>query len=157
MKIPRSVGALLLYLSSTQAYTPNPLDILSIQHSLSSYAVFIDFKNLEALNTVFAPNAVANLPVPGEPLAVGLNQIIQQLNHSIFNQTSQHAISSQVVNVINDTYATSIDYFTATFFGKDELLNQTCVIYGRSDDEWGRNSTDESFLITNKNESYIVS
>ena len=157
MKMKSSIGALLLCLSSAQAYTPDPLDILAIHNSLSSFAVLIDAHNLDALNTIFAPNAVANFPGIGKPLAVGYDQIIGQLNYSTYNQTTHHAISSQVVDVLNETYATSIDYFTAVFFGKDELLNQSCIIYGRSDDVWTRNSTADSFLLTLKNESYIVS
>ncbi|KAL8828894.1 MAG: hypothetical protein Q9191_002325 [Dirinaria sp. TL-2023a] len=88
-----------------------------IRNTLGHYPLAIDGKNFDALNLVFTEDAVANYSAPLNVL-VGLSQIQLVLQKSLAPVLSQHAFSSQVIEIEEGgETAKTVTYFTASQFG----------------------------------------
>ena len=93
-----------------------------IRNTLALYPLAIDGKNLDALHLVFTADAIANYSAPINVL-YGLSQIQSVLRQALAPVMSQHAYSTQVIEVekVSRT-ARSVTYFTASKF---EMGNRT--------------------------------
>lgn len=95
----------------------NPALELQIRNTLSHYPLAIDGKNFPALSLVFTQDVVANYSAPLGVLT-GLASVISTLEASLAPVNTQHALSTQVVEILDgEMEAMTLSYFTATHFG----------------------------------------
>ncbi|KAL4936539.1 hypothetical protein BDV06DRAFT_227812 [Aspergillus oleicola] len=110
----------------------------TIRKTLALYPLAIDGKNFAALESVFAPDAVANYSAPLGVLTP-VSAIQKTLSKSLDCVTTQHSLGTQLVDVIDMYHARSITYYTAAHFGKaEEMKDQVATAHGQYQDEWVR-------------------
>ncbi|OQO09090.1 hypothetical protein B0A48_05981 [Cryoendolithus antarcticus] len=90
-------------------------DYNAIQNTISTYSLAIDSKDFTRLSQVFTPDIVANYSAPLNVIR-GLSQVQAVLQQSLAPVTTQHALSTQVMD-IHDDAANSTTYMTASHFG----------------------------------------
>jgi ketosteroid isomerase-like protein len=114
----------------------NPSDILSIQHTIAQYPIAIDSKDFSKLSAVFTEDAFANYSIAA-PLMYGLPAIESTLQAVLVNQTTQHSLTTQSIDVLNNTHAEATTYVIATQFGKAGTIyqGQLVVVYAYYSDE----------------------
>ncbi|KAJ6474882.1 hypothetical protein C8R45DRAFT_834758, partial [Mycena sanguinolenta] len=108
----------------------------------------IDGKNFTALALVFAADAVANYSAPLgvlTPLAI-IQAVLAKRLEKI---TTQHAMSTQVIEVLSESEAFSVTYYTAMHFGMGVYESEIAVAYGQYQDYWVLQ--DQSWKIQNRN------
>ncbi|KAK6430281.1 hypothetical protein LTR95_013567 [Oleoguttula sp. CCFEE 5521] len=108
-------------------------DYNAIQNTISTYSLALDSKDFGRLAQVFTPDVVANY---SEPLNVltGLAQVQQVLQKSLAPVTTQHALSTQVIDIHGDA-ADSTTYITTSHFGNGLYEGQVLYAYGRYVDQ----------------------
>ena len=106
------------------------LAVIQIQQTLSLFPLAVDDHNYTILNQVFAANATANFATFAEYLQ-GLPAIKKGLRDSLANSTSQHALTTQSIDVFEDRKASAVTYITGTFFGQGPYAGQIFTTYGR--------------------------
>ncbi|KAF7352121.1 SnoaL-like domain-containing protein [Mycena venus] len=157
MRLPALLGVLLgvahtslasINLTSTTPISPFDLPALLsvpshpdlaaselIRTTLGHYPLSIDGKNFGALALVFAADAVANYSAPLDVLTP-LATIQAVLASSLEKVTTQHALGTQVIEVLNEREAFSVTYYTATHFGMGVYEGEIAVAYGQYQDYW---------------------
>lgn len=106
----------------------------SIRNTLNTYPLAIDSKDFPALSSVFLPDAVANYSAP-LGILTGLPTIEHELAGDLAPVTTQHALSTSVIDVSTDGQsANTKTYFTATHFGHGIYNGQIYTAYGRYED-----------------------
>ncbi|KAJ7658977.1 hypothetical protein B0H17DRAFT_1213054 [Mycena rosella] len=123
-----------------------------IRTTLGHYPLIIDGKNFGALALVFAADAVANYSAPLDVLTP-LATIQAVLASSLEKVTTQHALSTQVIEVLSEGEAFSVTYFTATHFGMGVYEGEIAVAYGQYQDYWVLQH--QSWKIQNRNLVYM--
>ncbi|KAJ6459556.1 hypothetical protein C8R45DRAFT_1109426 [Mycena sanguinolenta] len=123
-----------------------------IRTTLGHYPLSIDGKNFEALALVFAPDAVANYSAPLDVLTP-LATIQAALASSLEKVTTQHALSTQVIEILSESEAFSVTYYTATHFGMGLFEGEILVAYGQYQDHWVLR--DQGWKIQNRNLAYM--
>ena len=111
-----------LSLTPQDAQTEN-----QIRNTLAHYPLAIDGKNFAALDLVFTDDAVANYSAPLNVLT-GLTQIESVLQQSLAPVRSQHAYSTQVIEIERAAKtARSVTYFTSSLFGTGNLTGKVSL------------------------------
>lgn len=126
-----------LFISSTAAaqYTPSQAETyIAIRQVLNTYPLAIDSKDFSLLSQVFASDAVANYSAPLNILTP-LTTIATTLEASLAPVTTQHALTTQLINITSATTANSTTYYTASHFGKGIYEGQLVYAYGKYLDE----------------------
>jgi hypothetical protein len=111
------------FILGNSGQSPNPSDILAIKQTLNLYPLAIDGKNFTTgLPTVFTDDAVADY---GPPFGVlrGVHAIIDSLTVNLANWTTQHSLTTQVINILDgEKEAETVTYLVAVHFGKDGTI-----------------------------------
>ncbi|KAJ7213442.1 hypothetical protein GGX14DRAFT_618686 [Mycena pura] len=102
---------------------------------MGHYALSIDGKNFSALDLVFAADAVANYSAPLGVLTP-LATIQAVLASTLEKVTVQHALSTQVIELLSEGEAFSVTYFTSTHFGMGAYEGEMVVAHGQYQDYW---------------------
>ncbi|KAF7357232.1 SnoaL-like domain-containing protein [Mycena sanguinolenta] len=123
-----------------------------IRTTLGHYPLSIDGKNFEALALVFTADAVANYSAPLDVLTP-LATIQAVLASSLEKVTTQHSLGTQVIEVLSESEAFSVTYYTATHFGMGVYEGEIVVAYGQYQDYWVRQH--QSWKIQNRNLVYM--
>jgi ketosteroid isomerase-like protein len=136
--------------------SPNPTDILSIQHTLAQYALLIDSKNFDGLSAVFTDDVYADYSPPLGVLT-GLPAVENSLSFNLANFTTQHSLTTQSINVVSQGNAETITYFIATHFGINDTIYAGDVVsaYGRYEDKL-RVTNDGMWKIYHRHLIYMV-
>ena len=115
----------LLTISSPQSLDSQDADTKNqIRNTMAHYPLAIDGKNFAALDLVFAADAVANYSTPLNVLT-GLPQIEAVLEQALAPVLSQHALSTQVIEIEKGgETAKSVTYFTASQFGMGNMTGK---------------------------------
>jgi hypothetical protein len=124
-----------------------------IRTTLGHYPLSIDGKNFEALALVFAADAVANYSASLNVLTP-LATIQAVLASSLEKVTTQHSLGTQVIEVLSESEAFSVTYFTATHFGMGVYEGEIVVGYGQYQDYWVLQH--QSWKIQHRNLVYMV-
>lgn len=103
--------------------------IVDIQQTLALFPILLDGGRLDELHQVFTRNVTADLGVPGFTNLTGLDMLIASLAH-FRNLSSQHAYTTQYVNLTGINSATATTYFNGFFFGKGNFSGQVFTNYG---------------------------
>jgi ketosteroid isomerase-like protein len=101
----------------------DPSYILSIQHTIAQYPLAIDSKDFSKLSAVFTEDAFANYSTAA-PLMYGLPAIESTLQSVLVNFTTQHSLTTQSIDVLNQGQAEATTYVIATMFGRAGGLYQ---------------------------------
>lgn len=101
----------------------NPIYELQIRNTLAHYPLAIDGKNFSALNLVFVPDVVANYSPP-LGVVTGLHNVMKVLESALEKVTTQHALSTTVVEILDGGRAKTLSYLTATHFGRGIYAGQ---------------------------------
>jgi SnoaL-like domain len=119
-----------------QGQSPNPSDILSIQHTLAQYPLLIDSKNFDGLSAVFTENVYTNYSPPLGVL-IGLPTVIETLRFNLENLTTQHSLTTQSINILGNGHAETVTYLIATHFGINNTIYEGEVLtaYARYEDK----------------------
>lgn len=112
--------------------TPNTYD--AIRNTLNTYPLAIDSKNFSLLSSVFTPDAIANYTAPLGVLT-GLPAIASTLQQSLETVMTQHALSTQVIEMLGHGRANTTTYYTASHFGVGVWEGEVAYAYGRYEDE----------------------
>ncbi|KAK4984295.1 hypothetical protein LTR50_006686 [Elasticomyces elasticus] len=115
--LPLILPLLLLPLPTLSHPHPSLLttDHIAVQQTLSRYALAIDSKDFAALAAVFTADAVADYST-GIGVLRGLGEIEVVLAASLANVSSQHGLTTQLIDVYANATASTTTYFTATHF-----------------------------------------
>ncbi|MCJ1393889.1 hypothetical protein MMC18_006765 [Xylographa bjoerkii] len=110
---------------------------VALQQTLALYPLAIDGKNFSTLSAVFTPNVVANYSAPLNIL-YGLDAVEAALQAALAPVSTQHALSTFSVQCLDleEGTAGTIQYFTASQFGRGEYSGQYAYAYGRYVDGW---------------------
>lgn len=103
--------------------------IVSISQTMNLYSYLVDGGKSSQLGRVFADNATADFSLPGMNVARGLPEIIQHVE-SLSNVTSQHALTTNYIQLLSQTAANASTELVATFFGSDKQLGEIYIAYG---------------------------
>lgn len=106
------------------------LAVVQIQQTLNLFPLAVDSHNYTILDQVFATDATANFATSAGYLQ-GLTAIKDGLRVSLGNTTSQHAFTTQSIDVVGGRKASAVTYLTGTFFGKGSYEGQIFTTYGR--------------------------
>lgn len=129
---------------STNKFNPSPSDVLAIQKTLSLYPICIDGQRFDKLSLIFAADATANYPGFPVPILSSLDSIASALENSLEKVTTQHALTTQVINVkANGKEAESVTYFSVNYFGTGDLEGEMAVTYGQYQDVWRKGKEGE--------------
>ena len=93
-------------------------DTDKIRNTISNYAIALDDKNWALLEEVFTTDCEICYPQPLGTLR-GLQTTKDTLSHTIGHLSTQHALSTQVINVTDKGTATATTYITASHFLDD--------------------------------------
>ena len=126
----------------------------AIRNTLALYPFAIDGKNFDALDKVFAQNAVANYSAPLNVLTP-LSNIKSELAASLECVTTQHLFGTQLIDPISSTVAESVTYYRAAHFGTGQATGQVAYAYGQYQDIWHR-QPDHTWRIGHRNLVYMV-
>ncbi len=121
---------------------------------MSHYPLAVDGKNFQALSLVFASDAVANYSAPLNVLT-RLSIIEAVPPASLAAVTTQHALNTQIIDILSPTAAFSVTYYTPTHFGVGIYYGETVTAYGQYQDVWTR-QPGLSWRISHRNLVYIV-
>ncbi|KAF1984373.1 hypothetical protein K402DRAFT_381074 [Aulographum hederae CBS 113979] len=126
----------------------------SIRSTLSRYALAIDLKDFDSLDSVFTKDIVANY---SEPLNVltGIEEVKTSLEASLAPVTSVHSITTQLIDFHDDDTVSSLTYYTAAQFGTGSLEGELVSAWGRYEDELVR--TLVGWRISKRQLVYMVS
>lgn len=106
----------------------NPIYELQIRNTLAHYPLAIDGKNFSALDLVFAPDVVANYSPP-LGVVTGLENVMKVLESALEKVTSQHALSTTVVEILDGGRAKTLSYLTANQFGTGVYTGQVSWVF----------------------------
>ncbi|KAF6231655.1 hypothetical protein HO173_010187 [Letharia columbiana] len=111
----------------------NPTIENQIRNTLAHYPLAIDGKNFAALDLVFTQHVVANY---SEPLGVltGLPAVVSALESSLSPVGTQHAFSTQVIEILAGEVEART-YYTASHFGQGDYYGQVLYAYGQYQDD----------------------
>lgn len=110
---------------------------LQIRNKISLYAVSLDLKNYEALTRVFTKDTVADYRVPESPGPLhGVSAVQDYVRTALTGQTTQHTISTTLVEFTNPQAPNSTAYLVANYLGQGNLTGQAAYVYGKYEDQW---------------------
>src|SRR5262245_44065486 len=114
----------------------NPSDILAIQHTIAQYPLAVDSKDFSKLSTVFTQDAFANYSFAA-PIMNGLPAIESTLQSVLVNFTTQHSLTTQSIDVVDNGHAHATTYVIATHFGiaGKSFQGQMVVAYAQYQDK----------------------
>lgn len=135
-------------------FVPDPFDYDAIRNTMALYPFCIDGKNFAALSQVFTSDAVANYSAPLNVLTP-LSNIESVLSSSLAKVTTQHALTTQAIDITGVNTAETITYYTASHFGTGSYVGQVAYAYGQYQDYWNRQS-DGSWRISYRNLVYMA-
>ncbi|KAM0797088.1 hypothetical protein BDR22DRAFT_975616 [Usnea florida] len=128
---------------------------LQIRNTLSHYPLAIDGKDFAALSLVFTQDVVANYSAPLGVLN-GLASVMSTLEASLAAVRTQHALSTQVVEILeSEAAARSLTFYTATHFGVGVYYGQVVYAYGQYQDDWVRICCSDEWRIKNRTLVYM--
>ena len=119
----------------------SPSENLEIRNKLSLYALAVDNKQFGLLDNIFTQDIFADYV--GQTYS-GLPAFKAFLNISTANKTTQHAISSTILDdgaiagLGNSQSPNSTAYVVATFLGQGNLTGTSLALYGKYLDSWVR-------------------
>lgn len=108
-------------------------DYIAIKRTLSAYPFAIDSKDFDALANVFTEDVVANYSAPINVLD-GLDAVKSALSASLAPVHTQHALTTQLIDLDGPQTASSKTYFTASHFGQGVYEGELLTAWGRYDD-----------------------
>ncbi|KAI9889415.1 MAG: hypothetical protein M1814_005351 [Vezdaea aestivalis] len=111
-------------------------DSIEIRNQLSRYAIALDAKTFNVLSTIFTPDAVFTFPAPLPPQVTGVQNAQGVLAQSLQGVTTQHSITTTVVDFDSNNAARSTSYLIATYFGAGNLTGKALTYYGTYTDQW---------------------
>lgn len=114
----------------------NPADVLAIKHTLAQYPLLIDSKNFKGLSAVFTDDVYTDYAPPVGVL-IGLPAVVKSLDFNLVNFTTQHSLTTQVIDIVSEGHAETTTYFIATHFGINETIYAGKVVsaYARYEDK----------------------
>ncbi|KAF5856718.1 hypothetical protein ETB97_007001 [Aspergillus alliaceus] len=126
-------------LSNTVNLGLHPQDTTAIQQTLSLYPFIIDSGEWDQLGRVLHPDIWANYS-SYVGILQGIDNVEAALKRALAHVTSQHALSTQVIDVAPDGLtAHSLTYYLATHWGKGKYFGQALWTWATYDDEWIKN------------------
>lgn len=131
----------------------DPVAVEQIRATLALYPLCIDGKDLASLHFVFTEDAVANYSAPLNILTP-LTTIQATLQASLAPVTSQHAYSTQVIELLGPCAARSVTYFRAAQFGMGVYEGQVVYSYGQYRDVLVK--LDEGWRVKERTLAYMV-
>lgn len=115
------------FLALGSGHDQNPSDILAIKNTLAKYAIAIDSKDFDdGLPEVFTNDAIAEYPPPVGVLN-GVHAIIDSLSLNLINFTTQHSLTTQLVEIVGHDEAKAVTYLYANHFGIDGTIYEGLV------------------------------
>ena len=111
--------------------TSSTIAEVEIENTLNLFSYYVDTHNYAMLDLVFSSDAVADFATSAGYIK-GLNSIQQGLEATLGGTASQHALSTYIINVVDDDgmEATAISYLQGTIFGQANLTGQYLITYG---------------------------
>ena len=111
----------------------NPSSIVGVEiaNTLNLFSYYVDTHNYTMLDLVFTSDAVADFATSAGYVK-GLNSIQKGLEAALAGTTSQHSLSTYVINIQDGdmTEATANSYLQGTIFGQGNLTGQYLITYG---------------------------
>ncbi|OCL11105.1 hypothetical protein AOQ84DRAFT_353204 [Glonium stellatum] len=132
---------------------PDTADYIAIRQTLSAYPFAIDSKNFDALTNFFTEDVIANYSTPINVLN-GLNAVKTALSASLASVHTQHALTTQLINIDGPQTASSKTYFTASHFGLGVYEGEILTAWGRYED--GLIKTSEGWRVKTRTLVYMA-
>lgn len=128
-----------------------------IRNKLSLYAIRLDTKQFGLLDEIFTSDVVANYGLPGTVgTYYGLIAVENFLKSNLpLNVVTQHAITTIVIDVRDESTPISVSYVTANYYGQGNLTGQAVAISASYRDQWTKDG--RSWKLKHRTASYVVS
>ena len=91
-------------------------------------------QNFSALANVFTKDAVAVYPAPLNVIT-GATAIAGNLSYGLQFVTTQHGLTTQIIDVFTEYTASATTYYTANHFGMGNFTGQSVTAFGKYTDE----------------------
>ncbi|WPG99314.1 Hypothetical protein R9X50_00212700 [Acrodontium crateriforme] len=113
--------------------SPNPVDYFAIQNTLARYCIALDTKDFTLFDQIFTPDVDAIYPFRSAMKgAQELAAAIEQRHHRLTHITSQHALTTQMIEIdAGGTKASAVTYFTGIHFGKGTWQGKEVTAWGK--------------------------
>ncbi|MCJ1419857.1 hypothetical protein MMC32_006213 [Xylographa parallela] len=103
---------------------------IDIVYTLNLFSLSVDSHNYTILDSVFTADAVADFATTAGYVK-GLSTIQEGLQAALAGTVSQHALSTYIIDVHEDTStATATTYLQGTFFGQGNFTGQYVTAFG---------------------------
>ncbi|KAF5573185.1 small subunit of phenylpropionate dioxygenase [Fusarium pseudoanthophilum] len=90
-----------------------------IRNCIARYCIGVDLKDWNTFQQVFLDDAKVDFPGPGGPIQ-GATAITATVQGMVVNFQTQHALTTQLIQVTGEKTATATTYCTADIFGEGE-------------------------------------
>ncbi|ERF70884.1 hypothetical protein EPUS_02406 [Endocarpon pusillum Z07020] len=119
-----------------------------IRDKLSLYALALDGKAFDGLDYVFTDDVVIDFSNP-VGLVRGLANVKEALEGALDGFRTHTLLGTQVINVDpnNTCTASTLHYFTTTFYGTGDQEGRSAVTTGQYRDRWYQNEAGEWFVV----------
>lgn len=109
-----------------------PTDILAIQNTLALYPIYLDTKEFTSFASIFTPDVYANYsgPYPW----IGLPELQGNLSSFLVNVTTQHSLTTQYIQMLEQGKANVTTYLIAQHFGSGAYEGEMATAYGKYED-----------------------
>jgi ketosteroid isomerase-like protein len=87
-------------------------------------------QNFSALADIFTEDAIAIYPAPLN-VVTGATAIAGNLSYGLQFVTTQHALTTQIIDVFTEYTASATTYYTATHFGMGNFTGQYVIAFGK--------------------------
>ena len=110
---------------------PSSIVEVDIENTLNLFSYCVDTHNYTMLDLVFSSDAVADFATSAGYVK-GLSSIQKGLEAALGGTTSQHSLSTYIINVQDHdtTEATASSYLQGAIFGQGNLTGQYLITYG---------------------------
>ena len=106
------------------------VDTIQIQQIINHFPLTVDNHDYQALRALFTADAFADLGYTGFESLHGIDAIITALS-LLANISSQHDLSTSVVNLTRPSAANATMYLVGNFFGQGNQAGQKFSTWGR--------------------------
>ncbi|KAI9824249.1 MAG: hypothetical protein M1832_002056 [Thelocarpon impressellum] len=124
----------------------NPVD--GIRFTLAQYILAVNGKRFDFFPQVFTPDVTGRYDRPIFEFN-GTEDLARRLNETLVRVTAQHHLSTQSIDLINNTHAYAVTYVTEYYFGVkgDKDTSHKYFITGQYQDELKRANNESAWLI----------
>ncbi|KAH7251042.1 SnoaL-like domain-containing protein [Fusarium tricinctum] len=113
---------------------PDTSEYELIRNCIASYCIGVDFKDWNKFSQAFLGNAKVDFPGPGGPVE-GVTAITETAQCMVGDFQTQHALTTQLIEITGEKTANATTYCTADVFGVGDDSGKRVTNWGLYQDK----------------------